>query len=562
MTPTDLEEWENDPEQLVMTELNSWQERVRPCAEILFSTLCQKSPQCCLPVILDLLGGCLKAERNPNIPLLSILQKDAVYNALALCGLDLKDQVSFEELFEKSFALDLQFQDPRYRLIRRRIAVIIENWFCLSGIEIPKELSPVIYSTLRFLLRTEEDLVVRIWGSIALRNVVMGFDFNKEAFFPFVSEIFSYLIDLVTRLRRSFIHIQVLNVVSEIVKILGKDIQAALDSLFSLLTHLWNLNHDSEAELLRLNILRSLRRVVKAHGPGLPLPQLLRILPLIQDSLNVVTSESQEDLLEDGVRLWHSILRQTTKQSFPQELWGLLPLLQPIIDGSLFEQTLPILHVLLHYLCLGDDQGIRTHSHLILHLTWKILDEVSAPMALNAFTIFHAFTTRIVKIDPPVTVDLLRRIIDRLLGLQVSCGEEEHLKVYYLLLFGRLIALDPNFVLSQFQNEREVFGKLLHCLISFPLHGLLPQESRLMAITFFRILTFCQQHSEFEACHSQLSQFIVFCSQQGSMHSREVSPDPTLKVSLSPYGTDLTSFLQSQDPVCNLFLEQVKGISS
>jgi hypothetical protein len=83
----------------------------------------------------------LCAKPANQVPFESILLKDACYNAIALGFNQLQQEsLQFEDVMSNLLLADIEINDPRYRLIRRRIGQIITTW----AWDIPAPLHPKV----------------------------------------------------------------------------------------------------------------------------------------------------------------------------------------------------------------------------------------------------------------------------------------------------------------------------------------------------------------------------------------------------------------------------------
>ena len=92
---------------------------------------------------------------------------------------------------------EVQIQDQEYRLLRRRIAIVLGQWVPVQ----PEKLNTnAIYHIFQHLLNKNDplnDLVVRITAGRQLSKIVEPYEFTAEQFFPFAQSIFGSLMSLV-----------------------------------------------------------------------------------------------------------------------------------------------------------------------------------------------------------------------------------------------------------------------------------------------------------------------------------------------------------------------------
>jgi hypothetical protein len=537
LTYDDVKQWECDPEELVMMELNSWQRRARVSAEVLLSSLSKRWPEVCVPIILQMLQNIAIHPYQTSFE--AILQKDAIYNAIAIAGYELKDHLDITHLFQNHFTNDLQVSDPRYKIIHRRIGVVIENWFCIGAMGIPTELATTIFSVINFLLRSN-DAVCRIWGSISLRNVIQSEEFDINTFLPFVPPMFSALIDMANQFNHNSIHIEILNVISIVVKKIGTAVQPLTLPLFQALGRLWG-SVEIDHDLLRVNVLRCLRKVVNAHGPGIQ-QHLYVILPAISTSMDLDHPDS-EQMLEDSLRLWSAVLA-CSYHELTEQMYGLLPLLEKLLQTTFYEHSKTIIHILLYYVIGGRETLLNLFGHKLIVMLFRIVDEISTIVAIETMPIFHAIVLFSIQQNPSVLKSLMEQLIER-----YFMSDEPLIRFHFLLLFCRLLILNENLFWCFFQNTGEAFGHILNGMIRVPLDQIHPSEFRLLTTSAARIARTCEQTSSFLEYLSPLMNLATFAHTRPTAHNDVIEID--LKESIVHLAADLSPLLQQQDPVCS-----------
>ena len=574
MSESDLVLWTEDPEELVQMELDSWQEKARPCAETLFTSLVRRWPEVCAPTVLEYLTNINEYEKGDQDPSSSqgmtpILRRDAIYNAVALAGFELSSQLSFHHLFTQYMAADLHRNDPRYRIVRRRIAVVIENWFCLGGVEMKEEDLQPLYSTLACLLRPEEDLVARIWGAIATRNVVLEVSFQKAPFLPFVPEIFRSLIQLVSQLSSGFIHIQILDVVSRIVKELGQDIKEITGSLIEMLNRLWA-TEDATSDLLKANIIRSLKRVVKASGAG-----FVQFTPVVQAIGHCLEGENDNDgLLEDGLRLWLCLMMNIGGGGgggggggLTEEVVGLVRFLPGLVDVCLSSVNI-LIHILLHYVSLGrgGEGGMGRVSGQVFETVVKILDGVTPRVSVDAMVILHiSFLSFLHQISSSSGggggeegdhISSFRHLLI-LLVKRTLTEKDDTLRAHYLLFFSRIFTLHPPTFWSLFSQDPDTLSQLLSTFSSTNPLLLPPRHARLFSLGCLQIYTNVLQNDEMKQRFGRAFQELVGAAvQRGREGGGDEGKEGYQGVKggkIDCFVSDVSVFIGGRDPVVVAF---------
>ncbi|KAF7694787.1 hypothetical protein HF521_006510 [Silurus meridionalis] len=146
LTQEELNMWEEDPESFAVEETggDSWKYSLRPCTEVLFLDLFHNYSQILTPVLLDMvhtLRGVSDGEDS-----VQMLMKDSVYNAVGLAAYELFDSVDFDQWFKNQLLVELQCNDSRYKVIRRRVIWLVAEGQVqvLKVVEIALKVSPVL----------------------------------------------------------------------------------------------------------------------------------------------------------------------------------------------------------------------------------------------------------------------------------------------------------------------------------------------------------------------------------------------------------------------------------
>jgi hypothetical protein len=131
LTPRELHLWETDPESYIDEMLGEfYQQRVGPSAEYLYIvSLRASSSQSLARQIVDLVQNTLiQISQQQQLTQEMILLKDSCYWALAAGYNSLCEVLDFEKLFREFLVHELQVTHPAYKIIRRRVAHVLESW--------------------------------------------------------------------------------------------------------------------------------------------------------------------------------------------------------------------------------------------------------------------------------------------------------------------------------------------------------------------------------------------------------------------------------------------------
>eukprot|EP00095_Tigriopus_kingsejongensis_P011540 snap_masked-scaffold33_size549341-processed-gene-2.6 protein:Tk11540 transcript:snap_masked-scaffold33_size549341-processed-gene-2.6-mRNA-1 annotation:"Importin-11" len=250
--------------------------------------------------------------------------------------------IDFDQWLMSGLEPELSIKDSNYRIIRRRAVWLLGQW---SGIIIP-------------LLRSEEDLVVRITAGKALKVVIDDFEFCSEEFEPFLGTSFGQLFHLLKEVKECDTKLSVLNVLAFIIERMGVAIRPLCSDLVQYLPALWEASNDHN--MLRCSILATLVFIVQGLGT---ISQGLApfLYPVIQLSTNLKDPCSVY-LLEDGLELWLTVLHNTKQMNPP--LFELAIHIPPILElGS--ENLRTMIYILQAYILLSPHEFIMNQAQQI-----------------------------------------------------------------------------------------------------------------------------------------------------------------------------------------------------
>lgn len=254
LTPIDIEQWEDDPENYVTDEGgDSWKYSLRSCTEAFYMALFQKyHPILCKQLI-------VYVQKSQSIQLTTgseiqdILIKESIYNAVGLTAFHLFDDVDFDTWFTSQLVYELKIQGSNFRVLRKRIIWMVGQW---SGVKFSKAFRPMVYEACLELLQPSEDIVVRLTASKTLKTILDDFDFCAEQFLDFLDSAFSLLFHLLKESKECDTKMNVLFTMSFIVEKMSMSIKIQADNLVSYLPMLWD--QGVEHNMLRVAIISAL----------------------------------------------------------------------------------------------------------------------------------------------------------------------------------------------------------------------------------------------------------------------------------------------------------------
>ena len=225
-------------------------------------------------------------------------------------------QLDFDSLLVSNLVPEVQVQDAQYKVLRRRIAILLGNWVT---IRVSKEHRPLVYQIFQHLLNQEDplnDQVVRVTAGRQLKHVVDAWEFEAQQFFPFAADILSRVMALVEEVELSETKMALLNTISIIVERMEHQITPYAERIVSILPPLWD--QSGEEHLMKQAILALLSRLlISMKSTGAQFHALT--LPIIRDTV-IPGSSLALFLLEDTLDLWCTVVKETPTPSSPSDL--------------------------------------------------------------------------------------------------------------------------------------------------------------------------------------------------------------------------------------------------
>merc|ERR1712000_28266 len=126
-----------------------------------------------------------------------IATKEAVYTAMGLAAAHVVNVFDFDSFLGSTISQDAQKTGGLYRVLRRRIAILISNW---APVKLEDSSRPIVYQIFQHFLDPNDetnDLVVRITAARQLRWIADELGFSVEAFLPYTSNVLDQLTVLI-----------------------------------------------------------------------------------------------------------------------------------------------------------------------------------------------------------------------------------------------------------------------------------------------------------------------------------------------------------------------------
>lgn len=325
LRPSDLRDWEEDPDEWEKREeeiADAWEFSSRSCSEKLFLDLVINFKELLVPRLLDVFRQ-YAVTSNTNI-----LLKDSLYSAIGISAACLEDVLDFNTFLRTTLVPEVQINQPNYRLLRRRIAILLGQWVPIK----PETIDRVaVYQIFTHLLASGEQLndhVVRVTAGRQLRLVLEPFEFKFADFHPYADPLLKSLMSLIAETELSETKMALLETVRVAVTKLEGQIEPYAQDIMSMLPPLWLGSGDEH--LMKQAILSMITAIVNSLGQK-SLSYHNAILPIIHDSVQP-ESEAIVYLLEEALDLWSAILQQTPSNQASPELLKLSHSLLPLLD--------------------------------------------------------------------------------------------------------------------------------------------------------------------------------------------------------------------------------------
>lgn len=346
----DLEAWEEDEDEWEIREEgggDTWEFEVRPCSEKLFMDLVINFKHLLVLPLLSFFQSVAGESHS------TVVTKDAVYTAMGLSAPVVFQSFDFDAFLTSTLVNDVQQTGPGYKVLRRRIAILIGQWVT---IKISEANRPLVYQIFQHLLKTEDetnDHVVRVTAARQLKLVVDDFLFQAEGFLPFAPDILGRMMALTQEVENTETKMAVLETIRIVAVRLEQHIVPFTDHIVSILPGLWEAS--GEEHLLKQAILTLLSTLVAAMKDQAQRYHSL-ILPLIQRAVEP-GSEMQVYLMEEALDLWSTILAQTPTPATPDVL-ALAESAFPLLEiGS--DNLRIVLNIVESYILLAPEAMLR-----------------------------------------------------------------------------------------------------------------------------------------------------------------------------------------------------------
>lgn len=328
---TDPEEWE-DQEQ---TQGNAYEWEVRPCAERLFLDLLTHSK----PLLLEPLLSYFSTIQNQQADVVAdIVARDAVYTAMGLASALVREDFDFEAVLKTSVIADAQRTGPLFRVLRRRISILLSQWV---PVRVTQEARPLVYEIFRHFLDPRDecnDIVVRATAARQFKIVVDDFQFEGEPFLPYASDTLPRLIELVQEVDLDETKLAILETIRSLIQRMDTHVSHFGDMVMTSVPGLWESAGES-GYMMKQSILAIIQSLVMSMK-GESLRYQYMILSLISQATEA-EAELQVYLIDEALDLWSNVLIQTPPPLVPD----LIVLVERAIENLIQQNNHAVVYI-------------------------------------------------------------------------------------------------------------------------------------------------------------------------------------------------------------------------
>jgi len=323
---SDLEAWDEDPEEWEkeqQSEGDAYEWQVRPCSEKLFLDLLTNFKDLLIAPLMTY----FQTAQDPNA---DIAVKEAVYTALGLSAAHVFKNFDFDNYLTSTVFPDAQQSGGLYRVLRRRIAILISQW---APVQLSDSSRPIVYQIFRHFLNPNDesnDLVVRITAARQLRWIADELEFSVQAFLPYTSDVLGQLIELTQSVEIDETKLAILESVRILVTRMEEQVAQFGDLLMSNLPGIWD-NSGTEEYMIKQAVIAIFSALVMSMGNSSQRYQHL-MTPLISEAARP-GSDLHVHLIDESLELWNAILMQSVAPMSP-EVISLAELALPLVEYS------------------------------------------------------------------------------------------------------------------------------------------------------------------------------------------------------------------------------------
>jgi hypothetical protein len=464
VTPQMMEHWKEEPEDYIESELSASQSyNIVASALYTYHRILKSGDEVAIKSYV-LIKECVKECMNKPDSFDSVMLKDACYNALGnSCGaMNGLPGVDFEAFFLDTIAVD--FGRNPHTLLHQRIMQVIDGWapnLIMSELYSPNLDDAAFQMCLTCL--GSEDLVVRIFGSMAIRSLLERIDYDDPLYTKYLTSSVSLVVKLANDMTGSPLAIRVvLDNVSLIICSLAEKIEPYAEQIILSMGSLWNVSQSKG--LVLGSIVKIMTELVSAI-PGCVVVldnQLVEILVFCCNSKNVHSVA----LLDPGLVLWGAMLQQS--QTLSPNLCTLFSYMEPLfIDNRTDRHTCKaLLEILQWYIIIGNAPFINPNIAIIVRcLLTAMTIKTENTVLINALDTCHSLVMMFPNDSPPVLVDVLKETLVVLVRHKNN-GKFKGTFFRGMALFCRIIVTNKDFFFQFWDQINEPIDNFMDLLLN------------------------------------------------------------------------------------------------
>ncbi|XP_017466077.1 PREDICTED: importin-11 [Rhagoletis zephyria] len=431
LTQIELDQWMEDAESFAQDDGGeSWKYALRPCIESFFLTCFSQYQTKMTAEVVKYIRKAQQIELSPSSDLKDILIKDAIYNAAGLASFHFFNDIDFDVWFGNQLLSELRIESDNFRILRRRIIWLVAEW---AAVKFSRNLRPLAYEACLHLLRSTEDMSIRLAASRTLSTLIGDFEFAPEPFLPYLEPSFNALFVLLGEARECDTKMNVLTIMSCLVEKMSDNIEPQADNLISYLPLLWKESEDYN--MLRCAIICTLQQLAKALRdiPESMKPFLYNVIQLSTD----LQEPSHIYLIEEGLALWVAVVENSTVMS-PQ-LLALCKNLLPIIEMS--SENLRIVLILIQaYILLDSHTFLERYGMEFVQFCTRMFDDLRPEGIALMLKVFETC----LKSDANYGLELVRPALPYIFKQVYLDKEFPMLMSMYLMMVARVLLISQS----------------------------------------------------------------------------------------------------------------------
>ncbi|KAI5086267.1 importin-11 isoform X1 [Silurus meridionalis] len=386
-----------------------------------------------------------------------------VYNAVGLAAYELFDSVDFDQWFKNQLLVELQCNDSRYKVIRRRVIWLVGQWI---SVKFKAELRPLLYEIIPNLLQ-DDDLVIRY------------------KWVKYVESIFALLFHLLQQVMECDSKMQILHVISCVIERVGMQIRPYIGCLVQYLPLLWK--QSEEHNMLRCAILTTLIHLVKGLGA-----ESRNLYPFLLPVIQLSTDVSQPPhvyLLEDGLELWLVTLENSP--ALTPELLRIFQNMSALLEMST-ENVQNCFQITNSYIYLSATDFLQNYGEGLCRSFFEFLRDITAEGQVQVLKVVEIA----LKVSPVLACHMFQSLLPAVFRGVMEGERYPVVMSTYLGIIGRVLLQNSSFFSSlltqmaiEFNQEVEqLLGNLVEMWVDRMDNITQPERRKLSSLALLSLL--------------------------------------------------------------------------